>query len=193
MIDDPDCTNSTIRLLVFQGLQKWDTKSIFELLYDEDYIVRSAAARELQIRGEEWTFKKLQNLVANPIPYVREISAFTLGQLGNPKYPFKKQSIPLLKKMLFDDDPEVRAAAVAAFGHLGTYDISGFIEDQLIAMTSDESEEMRESLAYTLGSSSGSEKVIEALTFLLNDNSEGVRSWAATSIELLEDKNQEKL
>ena len=60
-------------------------------------------------------------------------------------------------------------------------------------MVTDESEEVRDSLAYKLGSSSGSEKVIEALTFLLNDNSEGVRSWAATSIELLEDKNQEKL
>lgn len=49
---------------------------------------------------------------------------------------------------------------------------------------------MRKSLAYTLVSPSGSEKVIEALTFLLNGNSEGVRSWDATSIELLEYKNQ---
>ena len=90
--------------------------------------------------------------------------------------------------MLFDDDSDVRAAAVAAFGHLGTYDIHDFIEDQLVAMVTDESEKVRESLAYTLGSSSGSEKVIEALTCLLNDNSEGVRSWAATGIELLEYK-----
>lgn len=188
MIDDPDYTNSTIRLLAFQALKHWKTSAIFPLLSDEDYIVRSAAARELQIRGEKDTYEKLQNLVGNPVPYVREIAAFVLGQLGTPKFPFKEQSIPLLQNLLSDDDFEVRAAAVAAFGHLGTDGMPEVVEDQLVAMADDQSEDVRECLACALGSSSGSEKVVATLTRLQNDKSENVRSWADIGLELLEDK-----
>lgn len=188
MIDNPDYSTSTIRLLVFQALKHWETKALFSLLFDEDCIVRSAAARELQTRGEEETFKKLKTLTDDPVSYVREISAFTLGQLGTHEFPFKEQSIPLLQKLLSDADFEVRAAAVAAFGHLGTDGKAEVIEEQLLAMADDQSEEVRECLAFALGNSSGSEKVIATLARLQKDNSEEVRSWAETGLELLEDK-----
>jgi HEAT repeat protein len=188
MIDDPDYTNSTIRLLAFQALKHWETKAIFPLLSDEDYVVRSAAARELQIRGGEDTFEKLQNLVGDPVSYVREIVAFALGQLGTPNFPYKEQSIPLLLNLLSDDDFEVRAAAVAAFGHLGIDGMPEVVEEQLVAMVDDQSEDVRECLACALGSSSGSEKVVVTLVRLQNDSSERVRSWAAIGFELLEDK-----
>jgi len=189
MIDNPDYSTSTIRLLVFQALKHWETKALFSLLSDEDYIVRSATARELQTRGEEDTFQNLKDLAEDPIAYVREIAAFTLGQLGTPEYPFREQSIPLLQEFLSDDDSEVRAAAVAAFGHLCTDSIPEGVEKKLVEMVVDQSEEVRECLAFTLGSSSGSEEVVAALTRLQKDNSEGVRSWADIGFELLERKN----
>ena len=188
MIDNPDHSTSTIRLLVFQALKSWKTNALFSLLSDEDYIVRSAAARELQTRGEEETFLKLKTLVGDQIAYVREITAFTLGQLGTPEYPFKEQSILLLEEFLSDDDSEVRAAAVAAFGHLCSDGMPKEVEKQLVVMVDDQSEEVRECLAFALSSSSGSETVVATLTRLQNDTSEGVRAWADTGFELLEDK-----
>jgi HEAT repeat protein len=188
MIDDPDYSKSTIRLLVFQALKEWDTKPLFHLLFDEDYIVRSAVARELQTRGEEKIFHKLKNLVKDPRSYVREICAFTMGQLGTPAMPYKEESIPFLQNMLADNNAEVRAAAVCAFGHLCSDAMPEVVESQLILMADDKNEEVRKCVAFALGSSSGSKDVITTLNRLKNDHCKEVRCWAETGLELLEDR-----
>jgi HEAT repeat protein len=188
MIDDPDYSKSTIRLLVFQALKQWDTEALFSLLFDEDYIIRSAVARELQTRGEEKIFRKLKKNVKDPRSYVREICAFTMGQLGTPDMPYKKESVPLLRNMLTDNNAEVRAAAACAFGHLCSDDMSQEIESQLILMADDKNEEVRKCAAFALGSSSGSKHVIAALYRLQNDHCKEVQSWAETGLEILNDK-----
>ena len=187
MIDLPDYSKSTIRLLVFQALKHWDTDALFSLLSDEDCIVRSAAARELQTRGDEEIFHNLKKGLADSRPYLREICAFTLGQFGTPAKPFKEESIPLLLNMLSDIDAEVRAASVCALGHLFSNDMPEHIESKLVSMVGDGAKEVRGCLAFALGNSSGSEKVIAALNLLKNDINSDVRSWAETGLELLED------
>ena len=126
MIDDGDVSKSTIRLLVFQALKHWPIKPLFCLLYDEDCIVRSAAACELHHRGDADTFERLKGCIADSRPYVREMGAFTLGQLGTPERPFREESIPLLMELLDDTDAEVRATAVSSFGHLFSGDMQRF-------------------------------------------------------------------
>jgi hypothetical protein len=47
MIDKKDSSSSTLRLLAGEALKNWNTKAVLKLLSDEDYIVRTAAAREV--------------------------------------------------------------------------------------------------------------------------------------------------
>ena len=51
MIDDLDGSSSTLRLLVWQALKSYPTEALLKLLGDDDFIVRTAVARELQVRG----------------------------------------------------------------------------------------------------------------------------------------------
>ena len=163
MIDDGDVSKSTIRLLAFQALKHWPTKPLFCLLYDDDVIVRSAAARELHGRGEAETFERLKGCLADSRHYVREICAFTLGQLRTPEMPFREESIPLLMELLDDTDTEVRATAVSSFGHLFSHDMPKDVESRLISMIDDSDEDVRASIAFALGSSSGSQEARAAL------------------------------
>ncbi len=188
MIDDADYSNSTIRLLVFQALKHWGSKPLFSLLFDEDYIVRSAAARELQTRGEQETFHNLKDQLTDSRGYVREIFAFILGQLGTPERPFKQESIPLLMNMLDDDDDEVRAASVCALGHLFSHDMPEDVEVRLSSMVDDSAEDVRGCLAFALGNSSGSRNTVDVLNQLVQDDNKEVRSWAETGLKLLKNK-----
>lgn len=51
MIDDLDESSSILRLLVADSLKRWTDNALLGLLSEQDAIVRTAAARELQMRG----------------------------------------------------------------------------------------------------------------------------------------------
>ena len=53
MISDADASTSTLHLLVWQALQTYTVEALLPLLDDNDSIVRTAAARELQLRGSK--------------------------------------------------------------------------------------------------------------------------------------------
>ena len=80
MITNSNVQNSTIDLLVFQALKQYSTNALVPMLEDKDVIVRSAVARELQIRGGDDVFTAAQNLGASERHESREIAAlFVLG------------------------------------------------------------------------------------------------------------------
>ena len=112
MIANSDVQNSTIDLLVFQALKQYPTNALVPMLEDKDVIVRSAVARELQIRGGDEVFIAAQKLGASERHESREIAAFLLGQLSTPTLPYLEQSVPLLKVHLKDDYHEVRSGGV---------------------------------------------------------------------------------
>ena len=192
MIDDPDCSKSTIRLLVFQAVKLWKSEALFHLLFDEDYIVRSAVARELQMRGEEEIFSKVIGLWEDKRSYVREICAFSLGQFGTPHMPYKEQSLPVLLNMFIDHDREVRASAICAVGHLCADGMPVHVESKLLSMADDKDEDIRESVAFALASSSGSKPVMKTLKRLKKDHNKDVRSWAKTAIVIINDGKNEQ-
>ena len=187
MIDDIDASESTLRLLVSQALRNWSTKAVLKLIFEDDCIVRTLAARELQIRGDQEIYDHVIKFVHDDRAYVREICAFTLGQLGTPDMPYRDVSHSSLLNLLKDGNSEVRAAAASALGHLFFSSMPEGIENALIISSQDEDKTVRACVAYALGNSSGRKAVKQALKQLLNDTEESVRSYAELGFEMLKD------
>lgn len=113
-----DRKGRSLRMLVSQALGLYKTNSLLAFLHDPNAIVRSAAARHLQTRGDPEVFERAIELAQSKRRDDREIAAFLLGQLGTPLQPFKGKSVPVLEKLCGDRAYVVRIAALAALGHL---------------------------------------------------------------------------
>ncbi len=189
MIDDKDASDSTLRLILWKALQKYSTARLCTLLSDNDPIVRTSAAKQLHLRGTKAIYLKATELCEHEKTDSREIGAFLLGQLGAPKRPFRKQSIPILVNLLGNDPSmEVRAAAAAALGHLEAVEASG----ELIGRAIDPSPEVRVCVAFALGALKHSREIGTALRKLSRDENNEVREWADLSLEILQDKSTRK-
>lgn len=175
MIDNGvDKQNSSLRMLVSQALRSYPTIHLHPFLEDKNVVVRTAAARELQMRGEASSFEYAISLLSDKRAYMREIGVFILGQLGTPGYPYKNDSTQLIAERLISDRSRaVRAAAAAALGHLEAFDEL----DILIRAASDESADVRACVAFALTRMRRRPKAREALRALRNDDSAEVRSW----------------
>lgn len=179
MIDHTDVSSSTLRLLVFQALKEYPTQALFPLLTDPDDIVRTGVARELQIRGSEDVFAHASELLKGDRFETREIAAFVLGQLGTPNFPYRDQSIPLLRPLLHDKYYEVRGAAAAALGHLKANEAL----NDLLELASDSEAYVRENVAFALAFTGADQRSIATLRKLSNDDNSDVRGWAEFALE----------
>lgn len=187
MIDNKDLSESTLRFILWEALGTYSTPALLKLLDDDDYIVRTAAAKQLQRRSEEIVFETAKAKTTDQKAYKREIGAFLLGQLGSPNLPYKSQSIHALLRLLEDSDSEVRAASVAALGHLGSvipFDDEKILNKSLMLLN-DSSDEVRVCLAFALGSFLKTENLVSALTTLRRDTNKDVVEWASTSLEII--------
>lgn len=183
MIDD-GIANGSIDSLVFQALQLYEDSALVQFLYDENSIVHSAAARELQIRGSKIAFDAAIELIEQPDAKLRDIGCFMLGQIGKDR-PFKAQSIPLLVKHLSaDESADVRAQCAAALGHLKADEAA----PTLIVAAREESVDVRASVAAAIGHLTPSPALRELLRVLLTDKDNEVREWAEFSEEIYSEK-----
>lgn len=181
---------TTLSLLVSQALRNWSDKALLHLLCDESCFVRTAVARELHMRKtDREIFNGITTMTKDSRHYVREIAAFTLGQLGTPEMVFRQESVPFLMEMLDDSHVTVRVSAIYALGHLFLEsEIPGDVESRLIDMTCDKSKHIRESVAFALGYSAPSYCALNALYRLLHDPAREVRSEAALWFAVLEEE-----
>lgn len=171
-VDEP---GSSLRVLVSQALRSYPTRVLNTFLDDKNTVVRTAAARELQSRGEVESFEFAVSLLSDRRAYMREIGVFILGQLGTPDYPYKDASIDLIAERLsLDKSQMVRASAAAALGHLK----ASSKLDILIYAASDESANVRACAAFALTRMKRRPKAREALCALRNDENPEVRCWA---------------
>lgn len=170
-IDRPGCST---RLLIQQALALYRPEAILPFLEDGDIVVRTAAARELQLRGGELALTAAKHLRESKQAKNREIAAFLLGQLGAPKRPFKKESIPILSELLFDRSSSVREAAAAALGHLK----SSAAIAVLVEASNDPSANVRSAVAFALSKFPNNDIAKKCLKLLSNDSAEEVRRWA---------------
>jgi HEAT repeat protein len=180
MIVDDDSESGTLGTLLFQALRLYSVEALHAIVFDENPLVRTAVARELQIRGDISTSEFMQQSSRDVREYVREISAFTLGQLGTPERPYRDQAIRVLIDLATDDSVDVRAAAVSALGHSWANEAV----DVIVKASRDSSPEVRASAATALGRLNRSDEVMATLENLCRDQDEDVRGWAELSLEL---------
>ena len=147
MISDADASTSTLHLLVWQALQAYTVEALPPLLDEDDSIFRTAAARELQVRGGRQVLDAMLARCDDSRTIAREPAAFTLGMLGTPCFPCRSESIPsLIKLAASDPSDDVRSAAVAALRHL--HAIEG--TETLLDAARDSSAEVRANAAVPL-------------------------------------------
>jgi len=105
MMDSDEDTAKLSRYFVRKGMSDCSTSQLIDLLTDDDPIVRSSAGFLLHISGgDNADFERLVTLASHAEAYVREVTAYVLGQFGTPDYPFHAESIPLLSRMARDAD-----------------------------------------------------------------------------------------
>jgi HEAT repeat protein len=188
MIDDgADKPGHAVKTLVAQALRGYRTAALFPFLETKDVVVRSAAARQLQVRGGTVVLKRVEGLLKDERPQLRELASFVLGQLGTPKLPFRNRTIPLLVRHLNrENEPDVIEAALIALGHLG----ASRAVDGLLHFRRHRSRNVRSALAYMIGMSNAqhpkiSSQTARALESLKHDKDRRVRAAARFSEELL--------
>jgi HEAT repeat protein len=145
---------------------------LYALLYESNPVIRTFAARELQIRNDLGTYEKSVEMSKDKRVYVREMAAFVLGQLGAPSYPYKRKSVPVLIELASDRSSSVRATAVSALGHLKALKARSVI----INAANDSSAQVRVSAAFSLRMLPKSPESDMALLSLKKDKSREVRS-----------------
>ena len=181
MISEFDASSSTLHLLVWQALRTYTIDALLALLEDKDHIVRTAVARELQTRGGVKVFEIALARCDDPGADAREIGAFILGQLGTPDFPFRSQSIPRLVDLAISDlSSEVRAAAVAALGHLRAVEA----KDALFKAAHDISADVRAMAAVSIGGLGATTDVLQVLDELIHDEVNEVREWAELGLDI---------
>lgn len=189
MIDiSTDRDGHSLRLLVWLGLRRFPTLALFQFLSDPDVIVRSATARELQIRGGKRVFEKTKQLLVSDKKNLRELAAFILGQLGTPKRPFKAESTQLLLQLLRSEtNATVRATAIDSLGWLHT---TRAIKN-IVSFAKDRSPAVRGSVGFAVGMiycekhQSIPESYWRLLKKFRKDKSRAVREEAKLGIDLV--------
>ncbi|MFL6710083.1 MAG: HEAT repeat domain-containing protein [Massilia sp.] len=170
-----DQDGESLRMLLAQSLRAYPIDSLHLFLDDKNAIVRTTAARQVQIQGSEKSFNFAIGLLGDKRAFVREIGVFILGQHGTPNYPYKAESVPLItERLVSDKSSAVRAAAAAALGHLKAVDAL----DALIGAAWDKSAEVRSCVAFALTGMKRRARAREILQMLKNDESAEVRFWA---------------
>ena len=115
-----DENGHSLKLLLHLAIQQASPDAVFRFANDQDAIVRAIAARRLATDKllEERAYRFALELSDDPKSKRRELSAYLLGQIGTPKYPYKTESVAILEKLAKDRSAAVRGAAIVALGHL---------------------------------------------------------------------------
>lgn len=155
---------------------------------DPESKARQQLIWELHRRASRDIFEAAKDLSDQSDPAARTLAADILAQLGELEYhcndqirPFTETSIPILRRLLKDEDDRVVAAAIAAIGdHYRNAVIA-----ELPALASHASLRVRLSAAKEIRPGNvGSENptAIDMLIRLSEDDDETVRDWATFSL-----------
>jgi HEAT repeat protein len=181
-----DDSNDRLRVAVARGLKGYSDADLMDDLVDRSPILRTAAARELHLRGGVHVFDRVKQLARAPRHDSREIAAFVLGQLGHPICPFATDSFPILDTLLDDPYWEVRVQALVAIASLAMLDHEppDYITRRFAERAHDDQRDVRATVANTasLLNRAVAERI---LTVLAKDSDSGVQSIAEDELSEL--------
>jgi len=180
--------NNSVQHLIWRGLKDFPTPGVFLYLEDANVIVRSEAAHRLQLRPSRTVFLHVAKLLKSTTVYKREVAAFTLGQLGTPKRPYKKDSTRvLLQALKTESNAIVRSTIIVALGQLKAEKALR----RIVPFAKDRSPGVRAAVATAIGeiycerSKDIPPRLMRLVRKLRTDRSRSVREWAALSLELI--------
>jgi HEAT repeat protein len=155
---------------------------------DPESDTRQQLVWELHRRASPDIFAMAEELSDASDAAARHLSADILAQLGQLEYegneelrPFTRQSLPILRRLLEDQDDRVIAAAITALGH--HYRFEPIVEVPTLA--SHTSLRVRLATAMTLWPAYGGVQfpaAIDMLIRLSEDENESVRDWATFNL-----------
>lgn len=138
----------------------------------------SPAMIALHERGTKEVLEAGRALCASKEAKLRALGAEILGQLGSPDRTFPEECCDALLALMKDEQNNgVVMATLFALGHLG----NRRAEPHVIAMRTHKEEAVRHAVGFALYMSE-SPAAVTALLELLDDPSEMVRDWPATSL-----------
>jgi methionyl-tRNA formyltransferase len=153
---------------------------------DEEWEPHTCA---LAARGSREVLDAMSELSADPDPAARELAAYVLGQLGWGERAFPREQEAALRAMAAgEEDTGVVAGIAYAFGFLG--ETAG--QDWVLALGDHPDAEVREAVAFALGSRSGDD-VLKALIALSTDEDVDVRDWATFALGTLSEDDSAPL
>jgi len=123
LLKDPQPAIRAAAVGALGELGKWgNTATLTAMLDDPAIIVRAEAASALAQLGDPTAVPALSKALASPGNYHRDTSLWVrkhyvvaLGEIGT------KDAVPALLRALDDADPDVAAAAIPAFEHVGGF------------------------------------------------------------------------
>jgi HEAT repeat protein len=185
-------------ILAARGMFSNNIEEIYSCLKDKDYRVRSLAAQTIQVDyPTQKSFDIATEMLSSNKYYEREIGAYILGQLGTPKMPYIKESLPLLDKILNDKSKQVVSTAISSIGHLWSHTKVYKNEDminKIIKFTHNKSSNIRISAVMALSSVNNIDDIETIIrNIIINDQNEEVREWAEVALEILLDIKTLKL
>jgi HEAT repeat protein len=89
------------------------------MLQDQEPVVRTSVARELQMRGGAAVWRIAKDLCKSKKTQDRVIGIFLISQLGTPRLPYQQESLDLINSLLSHErSSEVIEECLYAIGHL---------------------------------------------------------------------------
>jgi methionyl-tRNA formyltransferase len=135
----------------------------------------------LAYRGGEEVLHAAQARATSEDVRDRGVAACVLGQLGVSPHPFAAERAAALEAMAAaETDPDVLAAVVHGFGHLG--EPHGL--EVMLGLAANEAEPVREGVAMALAGRADP-RALAALIELSHDPASGVRDWATFALGTL--------
>lgn len=139
---------------------------------EEEYWRVVQAIQQRPIQG---VFDRCNSWCSSGDPAERRLGADILAQLGclDHSFPFRSATIPILKRLLADDQTEVVEAALVAFSHLGAQDAIA----EIIPFAENAEAELRYAAVLALLTQED-KRAVDTMIRLSQDRDPHVRNWA---------------
>jgi len=166
---------SSLEMLIWQAIQLYPVDALAQFLVDPDERVSFAAARRLQLHGGVLAYEMAKNMLDSKDMKEKILGVFILGQLDNPNFSFRKETVPIFLDLLRKTrSKKLRSEIIVALGHLGDPQALPHI----LRFLGSKNEETRASVAAALIGFPENKDAIKAMRKLRKDQSQLVKYWA---------------